>query len=135
MDSVIANGDSLPKISGEPVDAPSIPPTTSGQPNNSSSASLLGTGRSTVGTELAIGIVVVMLSIGLFLAHRRKKAKKEFFVEVGDGSVASDSIPEKPAMAASAPRSICTLETQRATGGRNIIPREENNSFGPMYEV
>ena len=97
-----------------------------------------------MGTELAIGIVVAMISIGLFLAHRRKnKSKKEFFVEVGDGSVAGDAPPEKkPAqtkMASPSPRSICTVETERAAGGRNIIPvvevTDENNSFGPMYEV
>lgn len=97
-----------------------------------------------MGTELAIGMVVAMLSIGLFLAHRRKN-KKEFFVEVGDGSVAGDAPPEKkPAkteIASPTSRSICTstLETERATGGRNIIPvvevTDENNSFGPMYEV
>ena len=144
MDSAVPTGDSLPKTSGNSAEYSASPPTTPGRtPNNSSSGSLLGTSRSTMGTELAIGMVVVMLSIGLFLAHRRKnKSKKEFFVEVGDGSVAGDAPPEKPAekeMASPSPRSICTLETERAAGGRNIIPvvevTDENNSFGPMYEV
>lgn len=140
LDSIVPSGDSLPKTSGNSAESSASPPTTPGRtPNNSSSGSLLGTSRSTMGTELAIGIVVAMLSIGLFLAHRRKnKSKKEFFVEVGDG----DAPPEKPAkteMASPTPRSVCSLETERAAGGRNIIPvvevTDENNSFGPMYEV
>ena len=145
MDSAVPTGDSLPKTSDNSAEYSASPPTTPGRtPNNSSSGSLLGTSRSTMGTELAIGMVVAMLSIGLFLAHRRKnKSKKEFFVEVGDGSVAGDNPPEKkPAkmeMASPTSRSICTLETERAAGGRNITPvvevTDENNSFGPMYEV
>ena len=146
LDSVVPTGDSLPEPSENPADPSASLPTTPGRkPNNSSSGSLLGTSRSTMGTELAIGIVVAMLSVGLFLVHRRKnKSKKEFFVEVGDGSVAGDAPPEKPAkteMSSPPPRSICssTVETERAAGGRNIIPvvevTDENNSFGPMYEV
>ena len=145
LDSVVPTGDSLPEPSDNPAEPSARLPTTPGRkPNNSSSGSLLGTSRSTMGTELAIGIVVAMLSVGLFLVHRRKnKSKKEFFVEVGDGSVAGDAPPEKaPAkteMASPPPRSICTVETERAAGGRNIIPvvevTDENNSFGPMYEV
>ena len=109
-------------------------------PNNSSFASRPRI--STIGTELAIGLVVALLSIGLFFLHHRtsKNNKKKPVVAIGDGTVAGEGSPsEKPDDVASpAPRSICTMETVRATGGRNIIPVLQNNedpSFDPMYEV
>jgi len=97
-----------------------------------------------MGTEVAIGIVVAMLSIGLFLVHHRKnkdKKKKEFFVPVGDESIVDEAFPDKPAKTETATpnlRSICTPETKRAFGGRNIVPVVkvyEKSSSRPMYEV
>jgi len=136
LDSISSTN--VPDSPRDPIEsAPTA--STPGRPmSNSSSAPRLGI--STIGTELAIGLIAAMLSIGLFLLHRRKsKNKKEFFVAVGDDTVAGEAPPaEKSADMEPAPRSICTLETVQATGGRNIIPVvqvNDNSSFGPMYEV